>query len=1031
MEKFRVCWHPFLIKRQSYLPLSLSVCLSSLPIPIVLMFQWAQSTFDKLSQTVAPPPTDGPGKFAYCVQRNDEAGAMGVIAEIDPVHTVVNAAKGIYPIHMACEYSMIRLVRLLLSQPGANIQVEDFVGNTPMHYAALSTNNDGLELCKILVKEFGASVMAKNRNGQTPYDLATSNNIRQYLLPIQLQAETQYALDNGGVGLPPGIDLGGLRVKNLAMPPPPTQFGAPPNSAPPSMYVAPPTLSGATPNIQPLQSFQPQQNDPMANTQAASPYVSLPVPEPQNDTMFGTPTPNHKIAPAPASMPAHLAQAPSSGNREYARVGSSSAAIYRPPGGIRPDGFHSSSSDVNLQKKYGHQQVQYGNAVPPPPSSGNSTGLAAPGMNPFAAGSALGGGSRYGSLPPPNRRYVAYGPTTPAPAPASLPTYNPYAAPAMPPNVTMFTPGAAAVQQFTPSPMTQQQTQTAYGTEQIQPQYAQPQQPQSEQYQAQQFQSPYAQAPLQAQQEPSSTPPNLSSPYLPPPPYQMQNNSQPPAAVSQFGSGPAGFVSPAAATYGSASTPTASIGSPASTFGTPAPTEAVSIFSSPPSGGLASPSNTSSHATMFSTPSPKPVPTQPSVAKVAAVSADSSSPMDSMPPKQAVVREKSAEELFSEEPPMSNNAKQNYQLSEPSVRSATEPTTEVPSAVVPLERTKSAEEIFFEQAPSDPVAGTSSLTGSSSEQGAFAQEKSPVAPSNSNTPQQQHSEVPMSEQGSEVLHEMPLERTKSAEELFFEQPPLESVNGVASLSGTNTPQGVYLLETGTGPLQSSSSPPAENQSLASEHFGTEQRSEPCYEISLERAKSAEEIFSEQPPKETASHGTPSGTSSAQCVQDTERSAEQLFASFSLRGANEPQISREQPVAVEVADFFASGPMHVLSGSPMPASGFGNHGPLSGSPPPQQIPSQSLATSRVQNSAESNQEKGGNSPCGEEEEEMMTDVPLDENYSASLETAVNFNQTVSTQAAQAPAPATSHVAENSAESLFAAIGMPPPPFSKEL
>ena len=83
----------------------------------------------------------------------------------------------------------------------------------------------------MLIQEYGASAMSKNSQGQTPYDASTVNSVRQWLLPLQLQAETQYALDNGGAGLPPGIDLGGLRVKNLNLPPPPT-FGATPSPGP-------------------------------------------------------------------------------------------------------------------------------------------------------------------------------------------------------------------------------------------------------------------------------------------------------------------------------------------------------------------------------------------------------------------------------------------------------------------------------------------------------------------------------------------------------------------------------------------------------------------------------------------------------------------------------------------------------------------------------------------------------------------------------------------------------------------------------
>ena len=155
------------------------------------MFQWAQKTFDQISQTVAPPPQDGPGRFAYNVQRSEEDAALGCLGEFDPVYTVVNQGKGWYPIHMACQYSLVRLIRQLLNYPGMNIEQVDKIGNTPLHHACTSSDGRALEVVQFLVNEYGANVLAKNSQGQTAYDLASSNNVRQFLLPIQLQKETQ------------------------------------------------------------------------------------------------------------------------------------------------------------------------------------------------------------------------------------------------------------------------------------------------------------------------------------------------------------------------------------------------------------------------------------------------------------------------------------------------------------------------------------------------------------------------------------------------------------------------------------------------------------------------------------------------------------------------------------------------------------------------------------------------------------------------------------------------------------------------
>jgi ankyrin repeat protein len=66
---------------------------------------------------------------------------------------------------------------------GAQLQVKDGSGNTPLHYAAKAGKVD---LVKYLVSK-GADVSSRNSHRHTPYDVATNHIIRQYLLPLQLR----------------------------------------------------------------------------------------------------------------------------------------------------------------------------------------------------------------------------------------------------------------------------------------------------------------------------------------------------------------------------------------------------------------------------------------------------------------------------------------------------------------------------------------------------------------------------------------------------------------------------------------------------------------------------------------------------------------------------------------------------------------------------------------------------------------------------------------------------------------------------
>ncbi len=525
------------------------------------MFSWATSQFEKLSMAVAPPPTDPVSRFILVLQKQSEDEALQCVMESpDILHVVVHPTKGSYAIHMACQHSMARLVHYILTQPGCHPHVTDAQGNTALHYAALSsqrTDNQAVNVCRMLVTDFGASVITKNALGQTAYEVATLTSVRQYLLPLQLQQETQQALDNGGVGLPPGIDLGGHRIQNNNM-----------MTAPPPLIPPPPTNFGSPP---------PYAN--MTNTNTATPTAAAATAGggPPQHNMFSTPSPmnptNHTqgnyatIAPAPATMPApmvhharHQPPPTSQGSvvvpadessssytttnpRQYARSGSSSAALdsisttRRSKSFVRADGFHSSSSDVNLQKKYGHDVSINTKAVPPPPTSGNnaiimpmmsgnklqhasSEGGAA--VNPYSAGGAVlsGGVHRYASgsaLPHhPSRRYVVYDAvtrTTMAPHSAPLAA----AAAAAGANATLSIPTFSV---FTPSAITPTTSSSASNNSW------------SQQQQQQNF-APAASTTAAAAWQPEPTQPYYQQPAAAPlsgsggqPPWQQQQQQQ-------------------------------------------------------------------------------------------------------------------------------------------------------------------------------------------------------------------------------------------------------------------------------------------------------------------------------------------------------------------------------------------------------------------------------------------------------------------------------------------------------------------------
>jgi hypothetical protein len=948
------------------------------------MFQWAQSTFDKVAQTVAPTPTDGAGRFVYAVQRNDEDGAMGCIAEIDPVHTVVNQAKGQYPIHIACQYASLRLVRLLLNQPNLPIEQSDLAGNTPLHHASMSRSpTTALECVKLLIQEYGASVLSKNAQGQTPYDVATMNSIRQFLLPIQLQAETRIALENGGQGLPPGIDLGGLNIVNPNVGPPPTSFGTAVAPLPAMQqmlqYGAPPPAAtmpyGAPSSMQQPAMMQSYGAQPVP---VPVPVPAMPVtphhhhPDPPGASMFNTPTPTPKnnIASAPASMPVPVVAAPvSGGQHEYSRSGHSSAALSG-ASKYKADGFHSSSSDVGLQKKYGHSSVQ--RYIAPPPSSGNShhsVSANAPNSgnnNPFAAGAtAYGSANRYGmGVTTTKGRYPAYGPTASAPAPSTGPVYtqqayNHHHANAAPSNVTMFTPGGyAAAQPFSPQPQQQQQQQqpsTPYSAQQLQ-------------------QAPYGtQGTPQQQQQPYATTP--STPYMPPPPYQSHNYQPPAAAMSSQQAAayqhpvayqqPApmtpqqptayqrpDFVSPAEATYGSPGTPGGmSVASPSSANGT-YPSQIAA----------------SDAANAFAVPSPQ--------------KDDAASDIFSAPPLQATQEQQQQQPLASTSTPSNPSDVFAAPPSQPTQEQQQPTAVTAPVAVSDV----------FEAAPSEPTqeqqqppaawhnSANNSFGAPSPDQQTQQPQPTTIASNAFAAPAPQGQAAAAA--ASTLLFAAPQTTTSS------EQP---TVVASANVFGAAAPSQKPF------PLQTSA--PAAQQLFVPQAGVSPLKTMPLNSIS--RAMSAEELFSEDAPFEEPQQQQPTSSSEPAVAP----------------------VQQYQPADDASALFAAAGP----AGSGSAEQVFGSSGTAQ-TEAQQPVPTSS--SSSGQNASEAKKEEqaimGGDDSDGDEGD--MDDVPMDDiPLSPTLQRPVATETQQSTAEQQQQPAAAAAPADNN---LFAAIGMPPPPFSKK-
>jgi len=353
---------------------------------------------------------DAQSRYVRCCQQGDSQGAIELLKDLPSYVDPILQGNGRNALHIACLYSMPEVIRQIIQLQQHGVEVlgsVDQKGNSVLHYACMSSKQCVLETVRYLVSDLQVSIAARNALGQTPYDVSTSDAVRQFLLPLQLQQETRQALENGGKGLMPGMDLGGLKITNSNLPPPPTATSMAPAGVPTQRY---PQYGWAQPGAQSSASMTATSPAVMSVLQPPPPLLSMTPPampgnqfseatatlnssssvpsgeQQQSPTMFGV-TKEDAGSKAPYPDIKQFTKPPSSSSlkststnsistpKAYSRTGSSSAVIEVKGKQLRkPDGFHSSSSCKELQEKYGHSQVGLMGTLPPPPKSGPSPG---------------------------------------------------------------------------------------------------------------------------------------------------------------------------------------------------------------------------------------------------------------------------------------------------------------------------------------------------------------------------------------------------------------------------------------------------------------------------------------------------------------------------------------------------------------------------------------------------------------------------------------------------------------------------------
>lgn len=127
-----------------------------------------------------------------------------------------------------------------------DLNVIDGGGNTVLHHAAQAAHMDLVKFCM----DHGSNPAIRNSMGKTAYDVCKSDNIRQYLLPLQFKHEYPKAANaNLPAGITPTLDPNAYKAP---LAPPPAMMGVVYSSASPTSA----SRSGLNTNV-----FRPIQAD--------------------------------------------------------------------------------------------------------------------------------------------------------------------------------------------------------------------------------------------------------------------------------------------------------------------------------------------------------------------------------------------------------------------------------------------------------------------------------------------------------------------------------------------------------------------------------------------------------------------------------------------------------------------------------------------------------------------------------------------------------------------------------------------------
>ena len=113
----------------------------------------------------------------YCAQCGFTSVAHSILSTQYSIDPNVQFIDGLAPIHVACKYNQLSMVKLLLALNCRCDLPSEVYGNTPLHYACFYSN---LDIATLLLSQPGASVNCTNYQYESPLYCVLRSQLTPY-----------------------------------------------------------------------------------------------------------------------------------------------------------------------------------------------------------------------------------------------------------------------------------------------------------------------------------------------------------------------------------------------------------------------------------------------------------------------------------------------------------------------------------------------------------------------------------------------------------------------------------------------------------------------------------------------------------------------------------------------------------------------------------------------------------------------------------------------------------------------------------